>query len=36
VESGPETAVDGIAEVWFDDMETLRYATSSEVVKEAQ
>jgi uncharacterized protein (TIGR02118 family) len=36
VESGPETVVDGIAEVWFDDMDTLRRVTSSAVVKEAQ
>jgi hypothetical protein len=36
VESGPETVADGIAEVWFDDMDTLRRVTSSEVVKEAQ
>ena len=36
VESGPETVVDGLAEVWFDDMATLRRVTASEVVKEAQ
>jgi uncharacterized protein (TIGR02118 family) len=36
VESGPETVADGLAEVWFDDMETLRRVTSSAVVKEAQ
>jgi hypothetical protein len=36
VESGPETVADGIAEIWFDDMDTLRRVTSSEVVKEAQ
>lgn len=36
VDSGPETLVDGIAEVWFDDMATLRRVTSSDVVKEAQ
>jgi uncharacterized protein (TIGR02118 family) len=36
VESGPETIVDGLAEVWFDDMVTLRRVTASEVVKEAQ
>jgi uncharacterized protein (TIGR02118 family) len=36
VESGPETLVDGLAEVWFDDMDTLRRVTASEVVKEAQ
>jgi uncharacterized protein (TIGR02118 family) len=36
VESGPETIVDGLAEVWFDDMATLRRVTASEVVKEAQ
>jgi hypothetical protein len=30
VESGPETIVEGIAEVWFDDMDTLRRVTSSE------
>jgi uncharacterized protein (TIGR02118 family) len=36
VESGPETVVDGLAEVWFDDMDTLRRVTASEVVKEAQ
>jgi uncharacterized protein (TIGR02118 family) len=36
VESGPETVVDGLAEVWFDDMATLKHVTASEVVKEAQ
>ena len=36
VESGPETLVDGLAEVWFDDMATLRHVTASAVVKEAQ
>jgi uncharacterized protein (TIGR02118 family) len=36
VESGPETVVDGLAEVWFDDMPTLRRVTASEVVKVAQ
>jgi uncharacterized protein (TIGR02118 family) len=36
VESGPECVVDGLAEVWFDDMATLRRVTASEVVKEAQ
>ena len=36
VELGPETIVDGLAEVWFDDMDTLRRVTASEVVKEAQ
>jgi uncharacterized protein (TIGR02118 family) len=36
VESGPETVVDGLAEVWFDDMDILQRVTSSEVVKEAQ
>jgi uncharacterized protein (TIGR02118 family) len=36
VESGPETVVDGLAEVWFDDMATLRRVVASEVVKEAQ
>ena len=36
VESGPETVVDGLAEVWFDDMATLRRVTASAVVKEAQ
>jgi uncharacterized protein (TIGR02118 family) len=36
VESGPETVVDGLAEVWFDDMATLRRVTASEVVKAAQ
>jgi len=36
VESGPETIVDGLAEVWFDDMTTLRCVTASQVVKEAQ
>src|SRR5262245_21515418 len=36
VESGPETIVDGLAEVWFDNMATLRRVTASEVVKEAQ
>ena len=36
VESGPETIVDGLAEVWFDDMATLRRVTASAAVKEAQ
>lgn len=36
VEAGPETVVDGIAEVWFDDMATLRHVTASAVVQEAQ
>jgi uncharacterized protein (TIGR02118 family) len=36
VESGPKTLVDGLAEVWFDDMATLRRVTASDVVKEAQ
>jgi hypothetical protein len=36
LESGPEAVVDGLAEVWFDDMATLRRVTASEVVKEAQ
>ena len=36
VESGPETVVDGLAEVWFDDLATLRRVTASAVVKEAQ
>jgi uncharacterized protein (TIGR02118 family) len=36
VESGPETVVDGLAEVWFDDMDTLQCVTASAVVKEAQ
>lgn len=36
VEEGPEAVVDGIAEVWFDDLETLARVTSSDVVKEAQ
>ena len=36
VESGPETVVDGVAEVWFDDLVTLRRVLASEVVKEAQ
>jgi uncharacterized protein (TIGR02118 family) len=36
VESGPQTVVDGVAEVWFDDMVTLRRVLASEVVKEAQ
>ena len=36
VESGPETVVDGLAEVWFDDMDTLRRVTSIQVVQEAQ
>src|ERR671922_401076 len=36
VQSGPEAVVDGLAEVWFDDMATLRRVTASEVVKEAQ
>jgi uncharacterized protein (TIGR02118 family) len=36
VESGPETVVDGVAEVWFDDMATLQRVTASDVVKEAQ
>src|SRR5919109_1216872 len=34
--SGPETIVDGLAEVWFDDMATLRRVTASDVVKAAQ
>jgi uncharacterized protein (TIGR02118 family) len=36
VASGPETVVDGLAEVWFDDMATLRRVTASEMVREAQ
>ena len=36
VEPGPETVVDGLAEVWFDDMATLRRVAASEVVKVAQ
>jgi uncharacterized protein (TIGR02118 family) len=36
VGSGPETVVDGLAEVWFDDLATLRRVTASEVVKKAQ
>lgn len=36
VEAGPETIVDGIAEVWFDDLATLRRVTASKVVQEAQ
>ena len=36
VESGPETVVDGLAEVWFDDIATLRRVSASAVVKEAQ
>jgi uncharacterized protein (TIGR02118 family) len=36
VESGPETIIDGLAEVWFDDLPTLQRVTSSDVVKEAQ
>jgi uncharacterized protein (TIGR02118 family) len=36
VQFGPETVVDGLAEVWFDDMATLRRVTASEVVREAQ
>jgi uncharacterized protein (TIGR02118 family) len=36
VESGSETIVDGLAEVWFGDMATLRRVTASEVVKVAQ
>src|SRR5262245_6101514 len=36
VEAGPETIVDGLAEVWFNDMEALKRVTVSEVVKEAQ
>jgi uncharacterized protein (TIGR02118 family) len=36
VETGPETIVDGIAEVWFDDLATLRRVTASAVVQEAQ
>ena len=31
-----EGPFDGLAEVWFDDMATLRCVTASEVVKEAQ
>ena len=36
VEVGPETVVDGLAEVWFADMATLRRITASAVVREAQ
>jgi uncharacterized protein (TIGR02118 family) len=36
VEAGPETVVDGLAEVWFDDMATLRRVTASAVVQAAQ
>jgi uncharacterized protein (TIGR02118 family) len=36
VETGPETIVDGLAEVWFDDLATLQRVTAGEVVKEAQ
>ena len=36
VESGPETIVDGLAEVWFDDMATLKRVAASDLVKEAQ
>ena len=36
VETGPETIVDGLAEVWFDDLATLRRVTASAVVQEAQ
>ena len=36
VESGPESVVDGLAEVWFDDLATLQRVTAGEVVKEAQ
>lgn len=36
VETGPESMVDGLAEVWFDDLATLQRVTASEVVKEAQ
>jgi uncharacterized protein (TIGR02118 family) len=36
VEGGPETVADGIAEVWFDDLATLRRITVSAVVQEAQ
>jgi uncharacterized protein (TIGR02118 family) len=36
VDSGPETLVDGLAEVWFADLPTLRRVTASEVVQEAQ
>ena len=36
VESGPETVVDGLAEVWFEDRATLRRVTAREVVREAQ
>jgi uncharacterized protein (TIGR02118 family) len=36
VEAGPETVADGIAEVWFNDLATLRRVTASEVVREAQ
>ena len=36
VGSGPETVFDGLAEVWFDDLATLRRVTASEVVKKAQ
>jgi uncharacterized protein (TIGR02118 family) len=36
VERGPEAVVDGLAEVWFDDIATLKQVTASEVVREAQ
>jgi uncharacterized protein (TIGR02118 family) len=36
VEAGPESIVDGLAEVWFDDLPTLQRVTASDVVKEAQ
>ena len=36
VKGRPETVVDGLAEVWFDNLATLQRVTSSEVVKEAQ
>lgn len=36
VDAGPETIVDGLAEVWFDSLDTLRRMTASAVVQEAQ
>src|ERR671922_1060242 len=36
VQSGPETVVDGVAEVWFDDMATLRRVLASEAVQGGQ
>jgi uncharacterized protein (TIGR02118 family) len=33
---GPETEVDGLAEAWFDDLETMQAVTAGPIVEEAQ